>query len=104
MGKFDAVVVGLLGPKLGQCVTLMVTWPEIFFGPATPHPRPDCRAKCVRAQKGLIPGEIPKQLKFGRCVALIGTKPKRNFGPAAPSPCPDCSGKHARGPFGPLTK
>ena len=54
----------------------------------------------MSAPKGLLPGEMPKQLKLGRCVTLIGMRPKIYFGPAAPNPWPDFSGKRVRAPKG----
>ena len=80
------------GEGLGQ----IGTHPNRYFGAAASTPWPDCSEKRVKAPKGLLPREIPEQLKFGRNVTLIGMWPKRYFGPAAPNPCPDCSGKPVR--------
>ena len=60
----------------------------------------DCSGKHVRAPKGLLPGELPEQLKLGRHDTLIGTWHKEYFGPTAPNPWPDGSAKRVRAPKG----
>ena len=47
-----------------MCVTHLETWQKIYFGPFAPNPWPDRSGKCMKAPKGLLPGEIPEQHKF----------------------------------------
>ena len=58
-GRFAAVVPWAIGLKFGWHVTIIRTWPKIYFGPAASTPWPDCCGKRVRALKWLLPGVIP---------------------------------------------
>ena len=71
-----------------------------MFLTTPPHLWPDCSGKRVRAPKGLLPGELPEQLKLGRRDTLIGTWHKKYFWAAASTSWPDCSGKRVRAPQG----
>ena len=50
--------------KLGRRDTLIGTRHKKYFWAAASTSWPGCSGKRVRAPKGLLPGEIPEQLKF----------------------------------------
>ena len=63
-GRSAALVPWPIGLNFVWHVTILVSCPKRYFGPFAPNPWHDRSGKCVKAQKWLLPGEIPEQHKF----------------------------------------